>query len=656
MKSKASILESCSRNAPDMQARLKQLVEQSTAKNHQTVNEMFVWLMVVQYVAGIVLAIWITPFTWVANTSYLHLHVWLSVIFGGVLSGFPIYFARVFPNATATRHMMAISQAAWSALLIHLTGGRIETHFHIFASLAFVAFYRDWKVLVSMTVVVAADHAIRGTWWPMSVYGIASESPWRWVEHAAWVVMEDVVLFFYCLRGKREELEMCSRQAKLENLNSQFEAKVASRMIEIEAAKRQAERLALAVKHTDNSVLILDATGKTEWVNRAFTKTMGYTPEEILGKRPYQLLAGPDTQSDKIKRLIAGYESGREFDIEITKYRKDGRPLVLEIEARPILNSDGEVLQIVQIERDITQRIKDEAERSLLNEKLNSAARMAGRAEVATGVIHNVGNVLNSVNVAATLIKEKLEQSSVSLLRRGVDLIDEHESRLAEFLTEDERGKHFPNFIKQVADAIDDERELELAEVNSLMDNIEHIRRIVVSQQSLTTCQRIIESFEVEDLIESAIRVVKASLDRHGTNIVKQIADLPSITSEQHELIQILVNLIKNAQEACDGLETRIVTVSAVDETDFVRIDVADTGVGISSSQMKRMFQHGFTTKSGGHGFGLHAAAITATELGGSLEVHSEGTGMGATFSLRVPFEKSNKSSKVNNNSSEVLI
>ena len=281
---------------------------------------------------------------------------------------------------------------------------------------------------------------------------------------------------------------------------------------------------------------------------------------------------------------------------------------------------------------------------------------MAGRAEVATGVIHNVGNVLNSVNVAATLIKEKLEQSSASLLRRGVDLLSEHESRLTEFLTEDERGKHFPNFIKQVADAIDDERELELAEVNSLMDNIEHIRRIVLSQQSLTKCQRIIESFEVEDLIESAIRVVKASLDRHGINIVKQITDLPAITSEQHELIQILVNLIKNAQEACDGLETRIVTVSAVDETDFVRIDVADTGVGISSSQMKLMFQHGFTTKSDGHGFGLHAAAITATELGGSLEVHSEGTGMGATFSLRVPFEMSDRTSEVNNNSSEVLI
>ena len=335
--------------------------------------------MVVQYLAGVVFAIWITPQTWVADTPYLHQHIWFAVNIGGILSSIPIYFARVFPNATATRHVIAISQALWSALLIHLTGGRLETHFHIFASLAFVAFYRDWKVLVTMSLVVAADHALRGIWWPLSVYGIASESPGRWIEHVGWVLMEDVILFSYCFRGKREEYELCSRQADLEKLSSEFEANVASRTIEIEAAKHKAERLALVVKHTDNSVLILDASGRTEWVNRAFTQTMGYTFDDIVGKRPHELLAGPDTKLAKIQRLIEGYESGEEFDIEITKHRKDGRPVVLEIEARPILNADNEVLQIVQIERDITQRIEDEVERSLLKRK-TKYRRQNGRA------------------------------------------------------------------------------------------------------------------------------------------------------------------------------------------------------------------------------------------------------------------------------------
>lgn len=656
MKSKTPIVGSHCRYAPGAENRLHQLVKESTAKNNRMVNGMFIWLMLVQYVAGIVLALWITPHTWVAETSYLHRHVWFAFIFGGILSGLPIYFARVFPDAVATRYVMAVSQAMWSALLIHLTGGRLETHFHVFASLAFIAFYRDWKVLVTMTVVVTVDHALRGIWWPLSVYGIASESPWRWLEHAVWVLMEDTVLFFYCFRGKREEFEMCLRQAELEDLNAAFEAKVAARTLEIENEKRNAERLALAVEHTDTPVLILDAAGRTEWVNHAFTTTMGYVLEDLLGKRPYELLAGPDTNPAKIKRLIEGYESSREFDIEIIKYRKDGRPVVLEIEARPIFDSNNEVLQFVQIERDITDRIKNEAERALLNEKLNSAARLAGRAEVATGVLHNVGNVLNSINVAATLVKERIEQSSASLLRRGVDLFSEHESQLVEFLTEDERGKQFPNFIRKVADSIDDERKSQLGEVDSLMKNIEHVRRIVSAQQSSSVRQRIVESIEVEELIDSAIRVVDSSLDRHGISIVKRIEDMPAIRSEQHDLIQILVNLIKNAKEACNDLETRVVTVFATEETEFVRIDVTDTGVGIPANQLEFMFQHGFTTKSDGHGFGLHAAAITATELGGSLEAHSEGVGMGATFTLRIPFEWQRETSETNSDSTKLLV
>ena len=754
--------------------RLQALINDSKVRNNLVVNGLFVWLMVIQYVVGIVLAIWLTPQTWVAETPYLHLHVWFAVIFGGILSGLPIYFARFLPEATATRYVMAISQAFWSALLIHLSGGRLETHFHVFASLAFIAFYRDWKVLATMTVVVAADHAIRGSWWPLSVYGVVSESPWRWIEHTVWVLMEDVVLVFSCLRGKREEFEMCQRQAELETLNTQFEDKVAARTFEIEKAKRKAERLALVVKHTDNSVLILDAEGRTEWVNDAFTANTGYLLEDILGKTPYEVLAGPDTEPAAVAQLIEGLTSGTGFDIEITKHCKDGRPLVMEIEARPIFNDKNEVVQFVQIERDITQRKRHEAERQrlsrelqesaahlsklalvaqrtsnaviitdadgkaewvnegftrttgyeledilgrapghilqgpetsaktvkeisscvsnqrafsgeiinytkdgepywshlqinpardesgkvdrfigvvtdiserkeaekerdLLNKKLNSAARIAGRAEVATGVLHNVGNVLNSVNVSATLIKEKAEQSSVALLRKGVDLLGEEEETLVQFLTVDKRGKNFPKFIRNVTGQIEGERDSGLSEIESLLKNIEHIREIVSAQQSSATRQKIIETFQVEELIDSAINVVQSSLIRHDIKIVKQIRGPIAITSEQHELIQILINLIKNAKEACEDSEKRRVTVSAVEASEFVKIQVTDTGVGIAPNHLSHMFQNGFTTKSNGHGFGLHAAAITATELGGSLEVFSNGAGKGATFTLRVP-------------------
>ena len=757
--------------------RLQALIDDSTVRNNCNVNSLFVWLMVIQYVVGIVFAIWLTPQTWVAKTPNLYLHVWGAVIFGGILSGLPIYFARFFSTANATPYIMAISQALWSALLIHLTGGRIETHFHVFASLAFIAFYRDWKVLATMTLIVSADHAIRGIWCPLYVYGVASENPWRWVEHTAWIMMVDVVLVFSCIRAKREEFEMCQRQSELETLNTQVEEKVAARTYEIEKAKRDAERLALVVKHTDNSVLILDAKGRTEWVNDAFTTNTGYLVEDILGKTPYEVLAGPDTEPAAIGQLIEGLATGTGFDIEITKHCKDGRPLVMEIEARPIFNDENEVVQFIQIERDITQRKRNEAERQrlsrelqesaihlsklalvaqrtsnaviitdadgraewvnegftrttgyeiedifgqvpghvlqgtetsaktaekirlcmykhmsfsgeilhykkdgepywahlqinpardesgnvdrfigvvtditerkeaekerdLLNEKLNSAARIAGRAEVATGVLHNVGNVLNSVNVSATLIKDKVEQSSVALLRKGVDMLGEERESLVQFLTEDKRGRHFSKFIHNVTDSIELERESELSEIASLMNNIEHIREIVSAQQSSATRQKIIATFQVEELIDSAINVVRSSLIRHDVKIVKHIEESIAITSEQHELIQILINLIKNAKEACEGLGKRRVTISAIEDSEFVKIDVTDTGVGIASDQLSHMFQNGFTTKTNGHGFGLHAAAITATDLGGSLEVFSGGAGKGATFTLRVPVER----------------
>ena len=792
MESKTPIIRSGNSLTVSYNERLRMLVSDSTVKNNVMVNGLFVWLMVVQYIVGIVLAIWLTPQTWVAETPYLHLHVWIAVLFGGLLSGLPIYFARVFPEATATRYVMAISQALWSALLIHLTGGRLETHFHIFASLAFIAFYRDWKVLAMMTVVIAADHALRGIWWPLSVYGLASESPWRWVEHASWVLMEDVVLVFYCLRGKREEFEVCQRQAELETLYAQVEDKVAARTFEIEQTKRNAEELALVAKHTDNSVLILDAEGKVEWINDAFTTKTGYVLEEVLGNRPYEVLAGPDTEPAAIAQFTEGLASGRGFDIEVTKHRKDGRPLVMEIEARPIFNDENEVVQFVQIERDVTQRKKDEAERQRLtrelqesarhlsklalvaqhtsnsviitdakgkaewvnegftrttgydledilgrvpghilqgpetsaktvklikscvtnqvsfsgeiinytkdgkpywahlqinpardqsgkvdrfigvvtdisdrkeaeterdrlNEKLNSAARIAGRADVATGVLHNVGNVLNSVNVSATLIKEKIEQSSFALLRKGVDMLDEHKDSLVEFLTVDERGKHFPNFIQNVAGSIEAERESQLSEIKSLTKNIDHIREIVSAQQSSATRQKIIETFQVEELIDSAIHLVGSSLDRHDVKLITQIQGSATITSEQHELIQILVNLIKNAKEACDGLETRCITIAAIEESGFIRIDVIDTGVGIASNQLENMFQHGFTTKPTGHGFGLHAAAITATELGGSLKAFSKGAGQGATFTLQIPVDRPRTTAKANGELAEVL-
>ncbi len=153
---------------------------------------------------------------WTGSHSRTHVHVWAAVGLGGVISALPMALAILHPGAAVTRFTIATAQMLMSALLIHLTGGRIETHFHVFGSLAFLAFYRDWRVLLPATVIVAADHALRGLFWPQSVYGLMVVSNWRWVEHAAWVLFEDVFLVMSCLRGAREVREIAARTATLE--------------------------------------------------------------------------------------------------------------------------------------------------------------------------------------------------------------------------------------------------------------------------------------------------------------------------------------------------------------------------------------------------------------------------------------------------------
>ncbi len=179
-------------------------------------SHMFGFLMLLQWSAGIAAALWISPYSWAGGVSAIHLHLYTAIMLGGILSSLPMYFAFTRPTEEFTRHLIAASQMLWSGLLIHLSGGRIETHFHVFGSLAFIAFYRDWKLFVTATLVVGSDHFLRGTFWPASVYGVLNSSPWRSVEHSAWVLFEECVLTVSCHKAMIEMREIAARQANIE--------------------------------------------------------------------------------------------------------------------------------------------------------------------------------------------------------------------------------------------------------------------------------------------------------------------------------------------------------------------------------------------------------------------------------------------------------
>jgi signal transduction histidine kinase/DNA-binding response OmpR family regulator len=204
-------------------------------------DRMFAVLLLVQWIACIAVAVWISPRSWEGLESHIHPHVWASIWLGGLIAMCPIILALFRPGETQTRYVIAIAQVAFSSLLIHLTGGRLETHFHVFGSLAFISFYRDWRLLIPATILVALDHALRGIFWPESVFGLRMVSPWRWMEHGGWAIFEDIILIWSCIRGRHEIAMLALRQSQLERTNQNIEAEVARQTVQLKEAREIAE-------------------------------------------------------------------------------------------------------------------------------------------------------------------------------------------------------------------------------------------------------------------------------------------------------------------------------------------------------------------------------------------------------------------------------
>jgi len=211
---------------------------------HRSTDRLFAGLMGFQWIAGIIFAIWVSPLAWFGTESRTHVHVWAAIFLGGAICLFPALLGLLRPGERSTRYTIGVAQMLLGALLIHLTGGRIETHFHVFGSLAFLAFYRDWRVLIPATIVVAADHFLRGIFWPQSVYGVLVASQWRWLEHAAWVVFEDVFLIVSCQRSLAEMKDTAERTAALEHevkVRQQAETVASTLVDQLRVTQRQAE-------------------------------------------------------------------------------------------------------------------------------------------------------------------------------------------------------------------------------------------------------------------------------------------------------------------------------------------------------------------------------------------------------------------------------
>lgn len=349
-----------------LQRRSHQILSKHQFVVWQQTDRLFAGLLIFQYMVGIAAAFWISPRAWDGLSSQAHPHVWAATLLGAAIISLPVYLAFAFSGRAVTRQTIAVSQMLYSALLIHLMGGRIETHFHVFGSLAFLAFYRDWKVLITATVVVGADHLIRGTYWPQSVFGVLTSSPWRAFEHAGWVLFEVFFLLLSCRSSLREMKDIALQQATLESTNELVEAQVRERTAELSASQQelhQSESAIRAIVETAvDGIITIDAKGTILFANPAAGRLFQHEPDELLGINIKLLMPSPyaeehdgylsSYQQSGVAKVIG---SGR----EVLGKRRDGSTFPLDL-AVSKLQAEGEQ-RFTGIVRDITAR--KEAER-----------------------------------------------------------------------------------------------------------------------------------------------------------------------------------------------------------------------------------------------------------------------------------------------------
>ena len=402
-------------------------------------------------------------------------------------------------------------------------------------------------------------------------------------------------------------------------------------------------KLALVAQHTSNAVIVSDADGCVEWVNEGFTRMTEYNLADVIGKKPGTFLYGEETDDAIVQQIDDAIASQSRFRGELVNYNKSGGTYWIDLEVLPVPDESGVVSRFISIVSDISERRKAASEKEAMELQLRSAAHQAGMAEVATGVLHNVGNVLNSVNVSASVLREKLLSGTLEKLTKSAEILTSKEDQLADFLTQDPRGQCFPRVFRKLTESMCAERDSEYEELESIQENIDHIKQIVSMQQSNAKHVGLIENLCPVSLFDDAISMNGESLGRHQISLVKEFSDVPAIAIDRHQTLQILVNLIINAKQAHEegDADERKITLAIAAEGEYVRFDVIDNGPGMSDEVLGRLFQHRFTTKKNGHGFGLHASALSAKQMGGSLTAHSDGPGTGATFTLRLPLQTS---------------
>lgn len=419
--------------------------------------------------------------------------------------------------------------------------------------------------------------------------------------------------------------------------NQQLEELLETKTREVFLANRKLEGantfLGSVLKCMSGALVVTNSKREIQLVNDRLTHLLGYEEAELSGTQISVLFpeAGSFTVSSESNRI----------EEETSIRTKAGEHIPVALATSKVQNEEehaGHIYMAV----DIRDRKAAEEALRLAQQQLIDASREAGKSEIAANVLHNVGNVLNAVNVSANVLDGIVRKSKVDSVSKVAKLLAKNSENIGDFLQNDPKGKKVPGFIQALSEQLSKEKAHILEEIGALLSKVDHVKDVVRAQQSFAKSSRVVEYITPNELVDSALSLSPSLSNARDVKIQKQLGDSRlKVGVDRNKVLQVLLNFLSNAHHAVLDHESneKVITISATITDRHLNLDVIDNGVGIPKDNLDRVFEHGFSTKSEGHGFGLHSCANSVTELGGKISCASEGIGRGAKFSLSVPYE-----------------
>ncbi|MGE0494582.1 MAG: sensor histidine kinase [Vulcanimicrobiota bacterium] len=592
----------------ELEHRRRELYRQARHEVQARTDRMFARLMCLQYGAGILAVLWLSPYTWYGTTARVHLHVLATLFLGALLAAPPVWLAWRRAGRYSTRMVIAACQMLFSALLIHITGGRIETHFHVFGSLAFLSFYRDWRVYVPATLVVSLDHLVRGLYYPLSVFGVADASHWRWLEHAAWVMFCVFFLVRSVRETRQEMMQIADQQARLEHTNLLIESEVRHRTIEL-AGERL--RFLSAFENAPIGMAIVAVNGALLRVNQEFCRVLGYRAEELTGRQLQSLVPG-DREHPELGSAGRG-------EFRVTYVEQQGAEVELSCHASYQAGSEHQMAHFIVQFLDITERVRaarlmlEQEQRTQLAQKLESLGILAG------GIAHELATPIqyigDNANFLEDLFRSEITQLLAAYQPTGEGAID------IDFLREE-----MPAALAQIGEGVE--------RVSSIVRSIKEYAHNREGDGG---------PVDLNELIENTITMSRNEWKYIAEVEVDLASQLPSVVADRSGLAQVFLNLLVNAAHAVEDVfkatERRgLIKVSTACCQNGVEVLFQDTGPGVPPEIASRIFDPFFTTKDVGRGTGqgLSISSNILKAHGGCLEL-VDSSRQGSCFRVWLP-------------------